>query len=152
MSICWSRAKESSGIPPIVASGDAISGQGGQPNPPFTGSIGLEYKFNLSGKDSFVRLDYEHSGAPKWLSASQDSATAQFSETNYALPATNFMTLRGGVTLGEWQVAAFVDNLTDTHVVTNYDFTISAGDAFDTTQRNYTFRPRTFGLSFTYRK
>jgi len=29
--------------------------------------------------------------------------------------------------------------------VTNYDFTISAGDAFDTTQRNYTFRPRTFG-------
>jgi iron complex outermembrane receptor protein len=35
-------------VPPIVASGDAISGQGGQPNPPFTGSIGLEYKFNLS--------------------------------------------------------------------------------------------------------
>jgi outer membrane receptor protein involved in Fe transport len=139
-------------VPPIVASGNAIAGQGGQPNAPFTGSIGLEYTFNAFSKDSFVRADYEHSGAPKWLSASQDEATAQFSETNYPLPATNFMTLRGGVTLGEWQVAAFVDNLADTHVVTNYDFTISAGDAFNTTQRNYTFRPRTYGLSFTYRK
>ncbi len=139
-------------VPPIVASGDAISGQGGQPNPPFTGSVGLEYKFSAYNKDSFVRLDFEHSGAPKWLSASQDLVTAQFSDTNYALPATNFMTLRGGVTLGEWQVAAFVENLTDTHVVTNYDFTISAGDPFDTTQRNYTFRPRTIGLTFTYRR
>ncbi|MGH8252521.1 MAG: TonB-dependent receptor [Steroidobacteraceae bacterium] len=139
-------------VPPIVSSGDAISGQGGQPNPPFTGSIGLEYKFDVAGRDSFVRLDYEHSGSPKWLSASQDSNTAQFSETAYPLPATDFMTLRGGVTLGEWQVAAFIDNLTDTHPVTNYDFTISAGDAFDTTQRNYTFRPRTFGFTFTYRR
>jgi outer membrane receptor protein involved in Fe transport len=143
-------------VPPIVKSGDAISGQGGQPNPPFTGSIGLEYKFSAYSRDSFVRLDYEHSGAPKWLSASQDNTpplgTSQFSETAYALPATNFLTVRGGVTLGEWQVAAFVDNLTDTHVVTGYDFTISPGDAFNTTQRNYTFRPRTIGLSFTYRK
>jgi outer membrane receptor protein involved in Fe transport len=139
-------------VPPIVANGDAISGQGGQPNAPFTASVGFEYHFSAFGKDSFARLDYEHSGAPKWLSASQDSVTAQFSESNYPLPATNFVTLRSGVTLGDWQVAAFVDNLTDTHVVTNYDFTISAGDALNTTQRNYTFRPRTFGMTFTYRK
>ncbi|MBS0388436.1 MAG: TonB-dependent receptor, partial [Proteobacteria bacterium] len=139
-------------VSPIVVSGDAISGQGGQPNAPFTGSIGLEYKFTAWSRDSFLRLDYEHSGAPKWLSASQDPATAQYTETNYALPATDFMTLRGGVTFGEWQVAAFIDNLTDTHPVTNYDFSISAGDPFNTTQRNYTFRPRTIGLTFTYRK
>ena len=68
------------------------------------------------------------------------------------------MTLRGGVTLGAWQVAAFVDNLTDTHVVTNYDLSIISGDPTDpvaaanTVQRNYTFRPRTIGLSFTYHK
>jgi outer membrane receptor protein involved in Fe transport len=153
-----SRISTNPGVPPIVAKGDAISGQGGQPNAPFTGSIGLEYKFMAFSKDSFVRLDYEHSGAPKWLSASQDLATGQANAANYPLPATNFMTLRGGVTLGEWQVAAFVDNLTDTHVVTNYDFTIVSGDpavladAQNTVQRNYTFRPRTIGLSFTYRK
>ena len=145
-------------LSPIVAKGDAISGQGGQPSAPFTGSFGLEYKFNAFGKESYVRFDYEHAGAPKWLSASQDSNSGQYNAANYPLPATNFMTLRGGVTLGEWQVAAFVDNLADTHAVTNYDFTIVPGDptvladALNTSQRNYTFRPRTFGLTFTYRK
>jgi outer membrane receptor protein involved in Fe transport len=145
-------------VQPIVANGDAISGQGGQPNAPFTASLGMEYKFKAFNRDSFVRLDYEHSGAPKWLSASQDSVTGQYNSANYQLPATNFVTLRGGVTLGAWQVAAFVDNLTDTHVVTNYDFTIVNGDptvladALNTVQRNYTYRPRTFGMTFTFRK
>ena len=147
-----SRISQNPDVAPIVVSGDAISGQGGQPNAPFTGSIGLEYKFTAWSRDSFLRLDYEHSSEPKWLSASQDPLTAQYSETNYALPATDFMTLRGGMTFGEWQIAAFIDNLTDTHPVTNYDFSISAGDPFNTTQRNYTFRPRTIGLTFTYRK
>ncbi len=153
-----SQISKNPAVRPIVASGDAISGQGGQPNAPFTGSAGFEYKFNAFSHESFVRLDYEYSGAPKWLSAIQHRATGQFNAANYPLPATNFMTLRGGVTLGDWQVAAFVDNLTDTHVVTNYDFSIVSGDprdpvaAANTVQRNYTFRPRTFGLSFTYRK
>jgi outer membrane receptor protein involved in Fe transport len=143
---------------PIVADGDAIAGQGGQPNAPFTASLGLEYKFTAFGHESFARLDYQHTGAPKWLSASQDAATGQFNAGNYPLPATNFLTLRSGVTVGAWQVAAFIDNLTDTHVVTNYDFSIVSGDPADpvaaanTVQRNYTYRPRTFGLSFTYRK
>ena len=86
--------------------------------------------------------------------ATRDSTTP----ANYPLPATNFVTLRSGVTVGAWQVAAFIDNLTDTHVVTNYDFSIVAGDPADpvaaanTVQRNYTYRPRTFGLTFTFRK
>ena len=153
-----SQISQNPAVRPIVANGDAISGQGGQPNAPFTASVGLEYKFSAFDKDSFVRFDYEHSGAPKWLSASQDFSTGQVNAGNYALSATNFMTLRGGVTLGEWQVAAFVDNLADTHVVTNYDLSIVHGDArnpvdaANTVQRNYTFRPRTIGLTFTYHR
>jgi outer membrane receptor protein involved in Fe transport len=163
-----SRISPNQNVKPIVASGDAISGQGGQPNAPFTASIGFEYRFTAFGHESFARLDYEHAGAPKWLSASQDGIpgqgvpglphTGQYNAANYSLPATNFLTLRSGVTVGAWQVAAFIDNLADTHVVTNYDFSIVSGDPTDgvaaknTVQRNYTYRPRTFGLSFTYRK
>jgi iron complex outermembrane receptor protein len=143
-------------VPPIVASGNAIVGQGGQPGAPFTGAIGLEYKFSAFSKESFVRFDYEHNGAPKWVGANQDPTTGQYGPANYPLSATNFMTLRGGVALGEWSVAAFIDNLADSHPVTNYDFTIDAGYSdtsyLDTVQRNYTFRPRTFGLTLTYRR
>ena len=32
------------------------------------------------------------------------------------------------MTFGGWQAAAFVDNLTDTHTVTNYNWTIDPGD------------------------
>ena len=143
-------------VPPIVENGNAIVGLGGQPGAPFTGSLGLEYKFTAFSKESFLRLDYEHSGAPKWVGANQDPNTSQFGPANYALSATNFITLRGGVTLGEWSVAAFIDNVADSHPVTNYDFTIdpgySATSYLDTTQRNFTFRPRSIGLSFTYRR
>jgi outer membrane receptor protein involved in Fe transport len=146
-------------LPPIVSRGDAIVGLGGQPGSPFTASVGLEYKFTAFSKESFVRLDYEHSGAPKWVGANQDSGTGQYDSANYPLPATNFLTLRGGVTLGEWQVAAFIDNVADSHPVTNYDFTIDPGALSpigapdpNRVQRNYTFRPRTIGLSFTYRR
>ena len=45
-------------LPPIVADGDAIVGLGGQPGPPFTGSVGLEYHFNAFDHESFARADY----------------------------------------------------------------------------------------------
>ena len=48
-------------------------------------------------------------------------------------------------------MAAFVDNLTDNHVITNFNFTIDPGDGNSRLQRQFTFRPRTYGLTFTYR-
>jgi len=144
---------------PVVREGDAIVGQSGQPSPPFTASVGLEYRFEIGERDSFVRLDYEHQSAPKWIGAAQDSSTVQFSQWNYSLGATNFVTLRGGTHIGGWEIAAFVDTLFDSHTTTNYNFTIApdntlfpAGDPRGVPlERDFTFRPRTFGLTFTYR-
>jgi iron complex outermembrane recepter protein len=147
-------------LPPIVASGDAIVGVSGQPAAPFTGSVGVEYHFNAFDKESFARLDYEYEGAPKWTGPSQDPNTGQYDQGNYALPATSFLTLRGGTQLGEWSASAFIDNLLDSHPVTNYDWTIDPGSTnpanappsyTNRIQRNFTFRPRTIGLTLTYR-
>jgi iron complex outermembrane receptor protein len=135
----------------VVVTGDAITGQSGQPNPPVTATIGLEYKFNLVGHASFVRLDDEYESRPRWNAPQQDAATLQFDPANYRLSSTNFASARAGMTFGGWQVAAFVDNLTDNHVVTNYNWTIDPGDGNSRLERQYTFRPRTFGLTFTYR-
>jgi outer membrane receptor protein involved in Fe transport len=147
---------------PVVASGDAIFGQSselsGQPGAPFTASLGLEYKFNAFDHEAFVRADYQYDSPPKWLSAKQDGNqstctgnTLQFDCSNFSLAATNFVTLRGGVTLGTWSIAAFIDNLTDARTLTSYNYTINPGTGDSRLRRDFTFRPRTFGFTFTYR-
>ena len=137
---------------PIVASGDAITGQSGEPGAPVTASLGLEYKFSVLTRDSFVRADYEYQGKAKWPSPAQDSASQQFDRANYVLPSTSFASIRGGVNFGALQVAAFVDNLTDTHALTNHEFSIDSQTGSSRLERDFTFRPRTFGVTFTYRK
>ena len=124
------------GASPIVsATGDAIVGQSGQPAPPVTASIGLEYKFSLVNHDAFVRVDDEYQSAPKWLGATQDPNTLQYDPANYTLSSTNFASARGGLSFGDLQIEAFVDNLTDTHAVTNYNWTIDPGDGTSRLQR-----------------
>ena len=144
-----------SGSTPIASSGDAIVGNSGeppgQPGAPFTATIGLEYKFMLFNHQSFIRVDDEYESRNTWLSPSQDSRTLQFDPQDYTLPATNIASMRAGMTFGDWQAAAFVDNLTDSHTVTAYNWTINPGDGNSRLQRDYTFRPRTIGLTITYR-
>jgi outer membrane receptor protein involved in Fe transport len=136
---------------PIVASGDAITGQSGQPNAPFTASVGLEYKFKIADHESFVRFDEEYQSRPKWRVASQDAGTLQYDSANYLLSPTNFASGRAGISFGKMQIAAFCDNLFDTHTVTNYNWTIDPGDGNSRLERQFTFRPRTVGVTFTYR-
>jgi len=136
---------------PIVASGDAITGQSGQPSAPVTLTVGFEYRFSALSHDSYVRIDDEYEGRAKWPSPQQDSTTQQYDSANYTLSSTNFASARLGTNVGDWQVAAFVDNLTDTHVITNYEWSIDSGTGASRLQREFTYRPRTFGLTFTYR-
>ena len=145
---------------PIVTNGDAITGQSGQPGAPVTASAGLEYNFALWNHDSFVRFDDEYQGRAKWLSPQQDPSTQQYDPANTVLSSTNLMSMRAGMTFGGWQVAAFVDNLADSRTITNVHWSIDPGLCSNPTpaceqstrlQRQWTFRPRTFGLTFTYR-
>jgi iron complex outermembrane recepter protein len=139
----------------IVSKGDAIVGQSGeppgQPGAPFTFSLGLSYKFNLFNLPAYVRVDDEYQSRNKWPSAAQDPNTQQFDAAFYTLSSTNLASARTGISFGGWQASLFVDNLTDTHTVTNYNFTIDPGDGSSRLERQYTFRPRTVGLTITYR-
>jgi iron complex outermembrane recepter protein len=141
---------------PVVASGDAIagqsgSGQNGQAAPPYTVTLGVEYRFKLFQRESFVRVDDEFRAKPKWLVASQDPNTLQYDSANYLLSSTNFASARAGMTFGGWQASLFCDNLFDTHTVTAYEWSIDPGDGNSRLERQFTFRPRTFGLTVTYR-
>ena len=138
-------------IQPIVEKGNAIVGESGQPGAPVTVSLGAEYKFTLAEHQSFVRMDYEYQGRNHWTSPRQDPNSAQYDAANYTLSATKFASVRAGMQFGEWSVEPFVDNLFDTHVVTNYDFSIDPGTGDSRLQRQWTFRPRTYGVTATYR-
>jgi iron complex outermembrane receptor protein len=136
---------------PIVQNGDAIVGESGQPVPPVTASAGLEYHFTAFEHDSFVRGDYEYTGRARWTPPGQDPDTQQFSAANFTLSATNFVSLRAGMKFGEMQLEPFIDNLFDTHTITNYNFSVYPGPGTSQLLSAFSFRPRTFGVTFTYR-
>jgi iron complex outermembrane recepter protein len=139
----------------IVSKGDSIVGQSGeppgQPGAPFTFTLGLEYKFNVFNHASFIRIDDEYQSRNKWPPAAQDPNTQQFDSAFYTLSSTNIASARAGINFGGWQAALFVDNLTDSHTVNAYNFSIDPGDGSSRLERQYTFRPRTIGLTITYR-
>ncbi len=156
----------------LAISGDAISGQeaiNGAPgtNSPWTISLGAQYNFKLGARDAFARLDYEFASRNPWLAPVQDPRSAQYTGNTLnnispTLPATSFVQFRSGLTLGNWQLAVFVDNLFNSHTVTNYERTFT--DAFNPAQfttpptavpspqyNYYAFRPLTVGISATFR-
>ena len=141
--------------------GDAISGQTSinlSPglNPPWTVAFGAEYGFTVASQPAFVRFDYQYASRNDWPATLQDPNSAQYNADTYTLPATKYAQLRGGVTLGNWSVALFVDNLFDSDTVLNYQLTqrdVYTGTfPSPTPQENrYTFRPRTIGLTASFR-
>jgi iron complex outermembrane recepter protein len=144
-------------IMPVVASGDAIVGQSsetgaGQPTAPVTVAAGLEYRFNFLAHESFVRVDSEYQGRAKWASAGQDPNTLQYDPANYVLAGTTFTSLRAGMQFGAWSLAAFCDNLTNTHALTDFNWTINPGDGNSRLEREYSFRPRTIGITAIFRQ
>jgi len=130
---------------PIVHKGDAIIGQSGSPNLPLTTALGLDYRFRVLDRKAFLRADWEYQAHSKWPSARQDPLTNQYNAAYFTLPSTSFASLRIGISVNDWTVSAFVDNLTNTHAVTGYVWDISPGS---TPGKYFTFRPRTIGLAF----
>ena len=143
---------------PLVANGDAIVSAssetgGGQPTAPFTAALALEYHFPVFERDTFLRVDAEYEAHAKWPTAGLDPNTSQYQSVNYVLPSTTFVSFRGGMQFDQLSLQAFVDNLTDSHTVTDYNWTIDPLVAgVSRLQRNYTFRPRTFGITAIYRR
>ena len=155
---------------PLVADGDAIIGAsseagGGQPTAPFTAALGVELHFNVASHDTFLRVDGEYAARAKWPTAGLDPGTSQNDPAAFVLPATTFVSMRGGMQFGPWSLQGFIDNLTNTHDITAYNYTICSnpgaapGIACEPNtpgasrlQRAYTFRPRTFGVTFIFRQ
>jgi iron complex outermembrane receptor protein len=145
---------------PLVVTGDAVAGPNGIGTgysiPPYSATVGLEYKFNAFSYESFFRGDYEYLAGDKWLHAAQDPRTSSYDPTGLPTPRQAFASLRAGTNFGDWGVNLFVDNLTDSHTILNYNHQTNSYDASGNllaspAYRYITYRPRTFGLSVTFK-
>jgi iron complex outermembrane recepter protein len=119
-------------------------------------SIGLEYKFRAFAHESFVRGDYEYLAGDKWQHPALDPNTSSYDPTGLATARQAFASMRAGTNIGDWSVALFVDNLTDTHTILNYNHQTNSYDAngnllASPAYRFISYRPRTFGVGATFK-
>jgi outer membrane receptor protein involved in Fe transport len=81
--------------------------------------------------------------------------SSQYDPFSYSLPATSFTSARAGVKFGGWDLSAFCDNLFNKFPLVNYaqvqiDSFNPAGPPTPQ-QNNFSYRPRTVGITATLR-
>ena len=146
-----------SGALPTAISGDAITGESGTAAPPWTLALGAQYNFTALDRKSFARIDYEYKSRNRWLTAAEDQGTSQADPYAYTPGSSSFVSVRTGTRLGGWDVSAFIDNLFDSHPQlppssqTHSDIDPNALPGQSVLIRAYTVRPRTLGITATYR-
>jgi iron complex outermembrane receptor protein len=145
----------------IAIAGDAIAGNAAinyapGTSPPWSVTAGPQYAFKVLEHDAFVRLDWEYTSRNPWLAPVQDSRSSQYdSGFSYTLPATSYTSIRSGVKLHGWDISAFCDNLFNKFPTINYALTQI--DPFNPAgpprpqENDFTWRPRTFGITASFR-
>ncbi len=129
--------------------GDTVGGA------PWTIAVGTEYDFQGYGLPWYARIDYEYSSRNNRPTPAQNWRNdAQYDQFTYRLPKTQFVSFRTGVTLNDWTISAFIDNLFNKQTPTYFTHSQAGLDPNDASLIQFDqsgFRPRTIGLTVTYR-
>jgi hypothetical protein len=113
--------------------------------PPWTASIGVQYNFHLIGDSTYVRGDYQYTGHDTALTPATDPRNSIYDPGAITPQQIQFVGARVGVIFGNLNVSIFGDNLLDDHSIQTQFHNGAAYDAI-------TIRPRTFGVTLTYRR
>jgi len=134
-----------SSVAPIASSGDALL------SAPWTITTSAEYHFPIwDGRTPYFRLDYQISTAQRALLQGQDSNNALFDSTLPGLPISNNVSARAGLRFNGIDLSLYANNLTDAHPLL-FEARDIAYNATDTLYFGRGVRPRTIGLTATYR-
>jgi len=117
------------------------------PGSPWSFSLGAQYTATVMGLDSFARVDYEYASREIGLTPDRDNSTTLFDGGLEPEPTTNVVKIRAGATVRKVDLALFVDNLFNAHPQLGLNHQDSDTLLYEAT----TLRPRTFGLTATYR-
>jgi iron complex outermembrane receptor protein len=134
-----------SGSSILANDGDAV----GTPfaAPPWTLAFGLQYNFSLLERRAFARVDYEHTAHNSDLTPTLDPLASSYDAALMNPPATDFISLRTGIDIKGVNFSLFVDNLLNSHP----GLDLQHQDQYTLLFEQQTFRPRTVGLTGTFR-
>jgi iron complex outermembrane receptor protein len=133
------------GIAPIASNGNALLGA------PWSFTASSEYHFpEWQGRTPYARLDFQHSTAQKSLLPGQDQNNALFDTTIPGLPVVNNLSARAGMRFSGLDLSVYANNLTNAHPLM-FESRDIAYNATDTLYFGRGVRPRTIGLTATYR-
>jgi len=128
---------------PVVTAGDRL------PGAPWTFLTSAEYSFPLiAARKPYLRLDFQYTTAQTALQPIQDPNNGVSDPTYTGLPQTRNLALRAGLRFGGLDLSVFAQNLTDSHPVLFHTRDTTTSDLF----YDHTVRPRTVGVTVTYRR
>ena len=127
---------------PTVSKGDALDGSR------FTATLSAQYEFAVMGDSkAYVRGDWTYTGKND-RTPDLNPANASYDVENTATPALSTVNLRAGVYVGPAEVSLFANNVLNE----NYIVDIGAIGLGSPIHPGFiTFRPRTVGLTASYR-
>ncbi len=130
---------------PIVSEGDRLLGA------PWNFTMAAEKTFvGWSGANPYLRADFQYSTAQTALLQGTDTRNALYDATVHGLPISKNLQLRGGLRWNGYDISLFADNVLNQ----NPELFLSRDIADNNTDRLYFgrgVRPRTFGVTATYR-
>jgi iron complex outermembrane receptor protein len=126
---------------PFVVEGDTL------PVSPWTVALGLQYSHDVVSHPSYIRVDYEFNGRNSSLTPERDPLTTSYDPGLVADPPTDLFSVRAGTTVNQINLALFMDNVFNSHP----QLDLNHQDLHTLLFEASTERPRTFGLTATYR-
>ena len=128
---------------PVVTAGDRL------PGAPWTFLASAEYAFpTVADRKPYLRADFQYTTAQTALQPIQDPNNGVSDPTYTGLPETKNLSLRAGLRFGGIDLSLFAQNLTDCHPVLSHTRDTTGSDLF----YDHTVRPRTIGITATYRR
>ncbi len=127
---------------PLVSSGDRL------PGAPWTFIASAEYVFaSLAERKPYLRVDYQLATAQTSMVPLQNPNNGVSDPSYTGLPQVSNLGLRAGLRWSGIDLSLFAQNLTDVHPVLSHTRDVGSSTLF----YEHTVRPRTFGITATYR-
>jgi iron complex outermembrane recepter protein len=128
---------------PVVTEGDRL------PGAPWTILVSAEYSLPaFENRKPYVRLDYQLTTAQTALQPIQDPNNGVSDPTYTGLPETKNLSMRAGLRFNGFDLSLFAQNLTNAHPILSNTRDTNTSDLF----YQHTIRPRTIGITATYRR